>query len=197
MVISEMMALIAFLFPLAYSPGPGNMFFASLGYGVGVKRSLPSNFSYHATTWIVTLMIGMGLGIAVISNPYVALTLKYVGAAYVAYLGYLFFTASTMEENITNNKKTDLVSGALLLLTNPKAYIIIALMFTQFQPIAEDLERTIYIATIFTINNFIAFTLWTVAGFYLRKIFASSIAGKIANRFFGACLISVAVWMTV
>ncbi|WP_409522579.1 LysE family translocator [Nitrincola sp. MINF-07-Sa-05] len=196
MSITETIALIAFLFPLAYSPGPGNLFFASLGYGVGVRRSLPSNFSYHMATWIVTFLIGMGLGMAVISNLYVSITLKYVGALYVAYLGYLFFTASTMDETITSNKKTDLATGAMLLLTNPKAYVIIALMFTQFQP-AADLERTIYIATIFTINNFIAFTLWTVAGFYLRKIFADSITAKLANRFFGVCLMGVAVWMTV
>ena len=52
--------LIIFLFPLAYSPGPGNMFFAALAARGGWSSTLPANIGYHIATWFVTAAIGLG-----------------------------------------------------------------------------------------------------------------------------------------
>jgi threonine/homoserine/homoserine lactone efflux protein len=89
-----MVALIIFLFPLAYSPGPGNAFFASIGAAHGLRAAVPALIGYHAATFIVTVMIGMGAGLLFLSEPRVARTLSVLGAAYVFWLGYLFLRAS-------------------------------------------------------------------------------------------------------
>jgi len=41
------LALVLFLFPLAYSPGPGNMFFAAIGGRFGLRASVPATIGYH------------------------------------------------------------------------------------------------------------------------------------------------------
>ena len=45
--------LVLFLLPLAFSPGPGNMFFAANGARFGFAATIPSNTGYHVATWIV------------------------------------------------------------------------------------------------------------------------------------------------
>ena len=44
MTLIEIVALIIFLFPLAFSPGPGNMFFAANGVRFGFAKTLSANF---------------------------------------------------------------------------------------------------------------------------------------------------------
>ncbi|OED50376.1 hypothetical protein AB838_02405 [Rhodobacteraceae bacterium (ex Bugula neritina AB1)] len=53
-------ALIMFLFPLAYSPGPGNLVFAASAARFGFAATVPANAGYHLATWIVTAAIGLG-----------------------------------------------------------------------------------------------------------------------------------------
>ncbi len=53
-------SLIVFLLPLAYSPGPGNMFFAAVGAQSGFGGSLPASAGYHLATFVVTALTGMG-----------------------------------------------------------------------------------------------------------------------------------------
>ena len=54
------LTLLIFLFPLAYSPGPGNLFFAANGARFGFWATVPANIGYHIATWFVTLAVGGG-----------------------------------------------------------------------------------------------------------------------------------------
>ena len=56
MTLIEIVALIIFLFPLAFSPGPGNMFFAANGARFGFAKTLSANFGYHLATIIICLL---------------------------------------------------------------------------------------------------------------------------------------------
>ena len=69
MTLIEIVALLIFLFPLAFSPGPGNMFFAANGARFGFAKTLSANFGYHLATIIVTFLIGFGFNIFFCFNP--------------------------------------------------------------------------------------------------------------------------------
>jgi hypothetical protein len=88
------------------------------------------------------------------------------------------------------------LNGAILLL-NPKAYLIIALMFTQFLPAsgADDPALIVWITTVFTLNNRLAFTICTRAGDLLTRRFRSAFGARLMNSFFVGMLADVAVWM--
>ena len=89
------------------------------------------------------------------------------------------------------------MDGVVLLVLNPKAYFIIAVMFSQFlSPSAESqFNLVIWISVIFTINNFIAFSLWTVLGDTLARVFRNENNAKALNTIFGLMLAIVAIWM--
>ena len=52
----------------------------------------------------------------------------------------------------------------VLLILNPKAYVIISLMFSIFLDGTQNISKIILTSTIFTSNNCVSFTLWTIFG---------------------------------
>lgn len=150
------LSLIVFLFPLAYSPGPGNMVFAATGARFGLRATIPLSVGYHLATWIVTVAIGLGFAGAVGQAPQLLEALRWAGALYVLYLAWRFARAGA----------AGVRDGALLLLLNPKAYVIIALMFAQFLGRAplDPVAAVLLIALVFTLNNLLAFVAWSVVG---------------------------------
>jgi threonine/homoserine/homoserine lactone efflux protein len=111
-------ALIAFLLPLAYSPGPDNLFFAANGARFGTRKTLPANAGYHVATILVTLAIGMGFGLIATRHPQLLEAIKYIGSAYVLYLAYRMYRAGTVN-GASDARPAGFVEGGVLLLFNP------------------------------------------------------------------------------
>ena len=189
-------ALVVFLFPLAYSPGPGNMFFAANGARFGFRATLWANFGYHISTWLVTFAMGFGFIAAIDQFPQVFGALKIAGSMYVLWIAWNIFQSSTLKGEATA-RPAGFGDGAILLLFNPKAYVIIALMFAQFLTSSEvgRASAVLLIATVFTVNNFVAFIVWTVAGDAIARQFRTPSSVQRLNFLFGGILAGVAVWM--
>lgn len=187
------LTLLIFLFPLAYSPGPGNMFFAATGARFGIAATMPANIGYHIATWVVTFFIGIGIGVAARGLG----ALQYAGAAYVFYLAWRLWRAPAAGD--IQPRPAGFMDGAILLLLNPKAYLIIAAMFAQFLPPRAPIEigRVLWITTVFTLNNLVAFLLWTYAGDKLLRRFRRPAYARTLNRSFALLLAAVAGWLLI
>lgn len=191
-------ALVLFLFPLAFSPGPGNLFFAANSARFGFKATIPANIGYHSATWCVTAAIGFGFIAAFADHPQVFMALKIAGAIYVLWLAWRLFGAGTLQA-VESGGSVTFGDGVVLLVLNPKAYVIIALMFTQFlgAPGAGQTALVIWITCIFTLNNLVAFCVWGLIGDRLARHFRTAQSALWLNRVFGAMLAAVAVWMVL
>ena len=189
-------SLVLFLFPLAYSPGPGNLFFAANGARFGFWPTMPLSAGYHVATWLVTVAIGLGFNTALELYPNVFQVLKLAGSIYVFWIAWHLLRAGVLESTETAKPAT-CRDGFILLILNPKAYVIISLMFTQFlvDTNGSSLPLVILIATIFTANNLLAFSLWTIAGDTLARRFRSDSQAKTLNAFFGTLLAGVGLWI--
>ena len=190
----EILALLVFLFPLAFSPGPGNMFFAANGAKFGFVDTLSANFGYHLATILITFFIGLGFSLffSFIKNQYQYIQI--LGSLYVIYLAYKFYKAGTYNENAKNLNCT-FMDGVVLLLFNPKAYVIISLMFTMFLDNSQNIFKIILISLIFTVNNCVLFTLWTLFGDLIGAKFRNKKYSKILNNMFSLMLFLVGIWM--
>jgi threonine/homoserine/homoserine lactone efflux protein len=190
------LALVIFLVPLAWSPGPGNTLFAALGARFGLAASLPVSTGYHAATWLVTVAIGLGFAGILTRLPQLFTVIGWAGSAYVLWLAWAFLRAGAAGSP-REARPAGVGDGVLLLLLNPKAYVIIALMFAQFlDPGAADpTGPVLFIATVFTLNNLVAFTVWTAAGGLLGRLFGAARQARVLNTGFAAALAGVAIWM--
>ncbi len=195
-VIELTIALVLFLFPLAYSPGPGNMFFAANGARFGFRATLMANVGYHVATWIVTIAIGFGFLAAIERSPELFNIVRWAGSAYVLYLAWKFIKAGALEDT-GDARPAGFVDGVVLLVLNPKAYVIIVLMFSQFL-VETTFERTVavfLISTIFTLNNLVAFAAWAAVGDQIAGGFRDETSSRRLNLLFGLVLSAVAIWM--
>lgn len=189
-------SLILFLFPLAYSPGPGNLFFAANGARFGFRSTIPATTGYHVATWLVTLSIGLGFAAVIHNYPRMFSAIKVLGVLYVLWLAWKLLRCGMLNSE-REPTAANFWDGAVLLVLNPKAYVIIAVMFAQFLKIESESQiiLVLWVSTIFTLNNLIAFTLWTVIGDFLAQQFRNKNSTKILNAVFGSMLVIVAVWM--
>jgi len=187
----SLVPLLLFLFPLAYSPGPGNMFFAALGARAGLPAAVSALAGYHLATVIVTVLIGLGFATVVPNSGMFAQVMRFAGAGYVAWLGWRFMSAEAGAKDQAG-RLAGFWSGVLLLALNPKAYVIIGLMFSQF---LQSGTGVVAISVVFTLNNLLAFVLWTLLGDQLTRLFRGPQTGRRLNLVFGVMLIIVALWM--
>ncbi|MCA8893444.1 MAG: LysE family translocator [Hyphomonas sp.] len=197
-MVASMLALLVFLFPLAYSPGPGNMFFAANGARFGVRATIPASAGYHLATWIVTAAIGFGVMATLERLPGLFMAIRWAGSAYVLYLAWRLFQAGAVE-TAEDARTAGFMDGVVLLVLNPKAYVIIALMFSQFLNGAggPHTGAVLWITTVFTLNNLVAFTVWTLIGDRIAAQFSEERHAHLLNRLFGLVLAGVAIWMMV
>ncbi|WP_245758919.1 LysE family translocator [Tropicimonas isoalkanivorans] len=191
-------ALLLFLAPLAYSPGPGNMFFAANGARFGFRATVPANVGYHLATVLLTIAIGLGFDWISRAAPLFLTITRYAGAAYILYLAFGLARAGVLADD-SEARPAGVVDGAVVLLLNPKAYLIIALMFTQFTG-ATDMTHTafvLWVALLFTLNNAVAFSLYAALGDGMTVKWRSPESARMLNLTFAIILSAVAVWMLV
>lgn len=189
-------ALIVFLLPLAYSPGPGNLFFAANGARFGFRATIPASIGYHLATLIVTLGVGFGFATILSRYPQAFDAIQFAGAAYVFWIAVKMMRSGILRDGAAA-RPAGFGDGLLILLLNPKAYVIMLLMFTQFlhPDQSGQLWAIAVIATVFTLNNLLAFTLWTLLGDVMAAGFRSPDKARMLNVFFGVLLAGVALWM--
>lgn len=200
----NMFTLLVFLFPLAYSPGPGNLFFAALGAQSGFRASLPANAGYHLSTLVVTAAIGAGFAVIATATNAIWPVIQAAGGAYVVWLGYKLGRSST-GVTTTARPAASLWDGVVLLLLNPKAYLIIAVMFANFLPTEvaarptqqDQLWRVFWITVVFTLNNLVAFVIWTLAGQQLVALFQSPRSARRVQHALAVLLSGVGLWLLI
>lgn len=195
----SVLSLITFLFPLAYSPGPGNMFFAANGARFGFRSTIGANLGYHAATLVVTIPIGLGLESGLDSHPSIFNALKLAGSLYVFWLAWKLWRSGELAGQAEVERVASAKDGAVLLFLNPKAYVIMAVMFTQFleRDVGSRFVSVVQITVVFTLNNMIAFVAWTLLGDALTKGFRSPASARRLNVGLSIMLAAVALWILV
>ena len=110
------------------------------------------------------------------------------------FLSYKFLKSGAYKST-TRDIGTTFTDGVILLIFNPKAYVIISLMFTIFLNNNQNLLKVILISVIFTLNNCLSFTLWTIFGDLLGTKFRNEKYSKILNKIFSLSLFLVGIWI--
>lgn len=190
------LTLIVFLFPLAYSPGPGNMFFAANAARFGFRATIPANLGYHVATWLVATGIGFGFASVMERSPHALQTFKIAGGLYVLWIAWKMIRAGALNDQHTA-RAASFLDGAILLVLNPKGYTIMALMFSQFlaQSVHGYIWDVLLISTVFTLNNLVAFIVWIIIGDKIAAFFRTPESAHRLNIIFGTVLACVAIWM--
>ncbi len=185
----------AVIFPLVYSPGPGNILCAVSGAVNTFRGSAPFIFGLDVVYTFYSVVMGLGMGAVLQQFPRLMTAVQFLGVLYLAYLAFSFFTraAATGQNTV---KRLTFKDGAISQALNIKGISIVTLMYSQFLRPGENLyvQVAVLSAMLLALNLFTHFT-WSLGGHWMVSRFASEKAAKIQNRIYGALLLGVAVWL--
>lgn len=196
--------LTLFLASLAISISPGAGAVVSMNHGIryGLKKSYAAIFGLQAGLFIQTFVVVIGLGALIAKSVMLFNIIKWIGVAYLVYLGLSkIFEKVEMPEEGEHLKgysaKKSFATSTLVNLTNAKATVFLVAFIPQFLNPNESLwvQFAIIVATLCIVDIFVM-TGYSSMASKLKFLIKDVKAMKIQNRITGAFLILAAVFMS-
>ncbi len=119
----------------ALAPGPSIVAIIKESATNGLKRSLPMMAGVLAGLIILGSLAGLGLAVVLEKSETLFTILRYIGGAYLFYMGVqaFFFSKESVQFDIIPEKKHSLFfKGFALTLSNPKALAYFSALFVPF-----------------------------------------------------------------
>ena len=122
---------------LAISPGPDNIYIATLTSGSGKISGFSFLMGLLIGCFIHTILLAFGLNAMILQVDFIFNLIKYLGALYLIYLSIEVYKSDDLFKK--NNKLTNsdsilinLKKGIMMNLLNPKVFLFFALFFPNF-----------------------------------------------------------------
>ncbi len=196
MTISTILALTFALLVLAILPGPGIIIVVSRALSNGLRAGIMTSLGIVAGDYIfIALAIG-GLSALAQSFSEIFTVVKFLGAAYLMYLGLVLILSPTETKNqktsTTLGHSANFIAGLFTTLSNPKAILFYVSFFPAFIDLATlamiDLVL-IYSVTTMTIGGvMILYAVLAIKGFSLLR--GNSVTSKAVKYFSGTILVT-------
>ncbi|MEJ6562100.1 MAG: LysE family translocator [Euryarchaeota archaeon] len=195
---TALLALLVFIVPMCFTPGPNNMLCAAHGAQHGFRATLPLTFGMVTGWSILGVLVGLAIA-AIESNQAIFNALTLVGAGYIAYLGYTVGRAEPkLLDEVDETDRLGFRTGMLLQFVNGKAWIhFLVLMATWGTLFGTGLLSKVALVALNAFVGYPAVLVWAGFGVGLRRVFTSPQNAKRLNIALGLSLIGVAVWIVL
>ena len=181
---------------IAVSPGPGAATSMSAGLRHGYWAALRAIGGLQSALLIQLSVVAAGLGAVLSASTTAFSIMKFVGAAYLVWLGIQKWRDSPKVIDDGNTVKGEglFLQGLLVNLTNPKAIIFIAALTPQFIDPAKPqwLQFLIMAATMCGVDT-VVMSGYALLATRLRRRLHDLRSMKIQNRFFGGVFVGAGV----
>ena len=193
---TALIALLVFIVPMCFTPGPNNMLCAAHSAQHGFRSTVPLTLGMLAGWSILGLIVGVAIA-AIESNQSFFNLLTYAGAAYITYLGFSLGRADPKPlSDTTSTERLGFRTGVMLQFVNGKAWIhFLALMATWGSLFGQGIGGKIALIILNGFAGYPAVLAWAGFGVALRRMFSSENNAKRLNMALGASLVGVAVWI--
>ncbi|MCP3867273.1 MAG: homoserine/homoserine lactone efflux protein [Gammaproteobacteria bacterium] len=186
---------------ISISPGAGAVNTMSSGLQYGVRDSLPAIFGLQLGYGAQILLVGVGLGALLASSSLAFSVVKWLGVAYLVWLGYQKWTQPPISlEQADHNRESSqrrFWQAAFVNLTNPKATVFLLALFPQFINTAassQALQFSIMGGTLILVDIGVMLGYASLAA-QLSRWMKSQRHQILQNRIFGGMFIGAATLM--
>ena len=127
---------------LSVTPGPGAFSSISSGLHHGLRLGVWNAVGMQAANLVYIVVVALGLGAILIASETLFAVVKWLGVAYLIYLGVATWRAEPRgfeeDKDDTSPRIRDIfMRGFLVNITNPKGIIFFAAIFPQFIDVAR------------------------------------------------------------
>src|SRR6185312_10694880 len=111
-------------FVMSITPGPNNVMLTASGATFGFRRTIPHILGISVGFGAELLAVCAGLGAIFNHWPYLQTVLRWVGAAYLIYLGIKMLGGSGAANSRSSSRPVTFFEAALFQFLNPKAWVM-------------------------------------------------------------------------
>ncbi|MGS2743791.1 LysE family translocator [Halomonas sp. LS-001] len=176
-----------------------------LGMTQGVKRALWMMVGELVGVGLVAAAAGAGVAALMLKHPEIFALFKWVGGAYLGYLGVMMWRSrgrmavpTELEGGPPAGRLQLAAQGFLTAVANPKGWAFFMVLLPPFldstRPLAFQLG--VLISVILTIE-FASLLVYATGGKTLRRVLGKSGNVRLLNRIAGTLMIGVGIWLAV
>ncbi|MGV1789758.1 LysE family translocator [Rhizobium sp. A37_96] len=200
MHLTTLLAFAAVSFIGIATPGPTVLLALTNGSRFGVRRALPGMVGAVLSDAVLISAVAIGLGALLAASEFWFSALKWVGAAYLAFLGIMMLRSKgtidgALQAGASQPRGTVFSIGLksfMVAVTNPKGYLFFSAFLPQFiDPAAPQMQQYIVLGGIFAALDFAIMFGYAVFGSQAVRVLKSE-GAKWLERACGGALLALA-----
>ena len=184
---------------ISISPGSGAIYAMSCGLNHGFRRGFVGTFGLIAGIWTALAIVAIGLGAILSTSTHAFTALKWLGVAYLVYLGIEQWRAPPMPLAATGDDSAQISARSLIVkgwavnATNPKGIVFMMAVMPQFiDTTAPLLPQYLVIAATFAFTDFVIMAIYTGFAAKVLGFFKTEAQMRLLNRIFGSLFVLAA-----
>jgi homoserine/homoserine lactone efflux protein len=184
---------------LSLSPGPGVFSSISSGLHHGLKRGMWNGVGMQLANFLLLLVVAVGLGAILIASETLFTLVKWIGVAYLVYLGIVTWRTPPRgfvddDDGKAHTAREIFMRGFWVNITNPKGIIFFAAVFPQFIDVARPQAPQYAILAITTFAvDVVVMTLYCALAARVMKAMRDERHLKWINRTLGGAFVAAGV----
>lgn len=199
MTLTILLAFAAVAFIGIATPGPTVLLALTNGSRYGLRRALPGMFGAVISDFVLIGAVALGLGALLAASEFWFSVVKWLGAAYLAFIGIQMLRSTGSLGNALNEAPADVgkpraifAKSFLVAVTNPKGYLFFSAFLPQFiDPAAPQAQQYLLLAMVFAAIDFLVMLGYAVLGSQAIRLLKQS-GTRWLDRICGGALLALA-----
>lgn len=203
MDLAVLSIFIPTFFFVSITPGMCMTLAMTLGMSVGVRRTMYMMIGELIGVAIVAIASVIGVASVMLKYPDIFAILKYIGGAYLAYLGSQMWL-SKGKMSVNTNKHSDVgrlslfSQGLITAISNPKGWgFMIALLPPFINTEVSVVPQMIVLLLVIMMSEFVCMMIYATGGKTLKSLLSQGSNVRLLNRISGSLMVGVGIWLAL
>ena len=196
MELSTWLAFFAASWAISVSPGAGAIAAMSAGLNHGFRRGYFTTFGLVLGIWTQVIVVGVGLGALVAASGSAFLVVKWLGVAYLVWLGIAQWRApatpmvASAEGSVRVTRRSMILRAWMINAVNPKGTVFLLAVVPQFMNLSQPLlPQYRVIAATLAFTDLVVMAGYTVLASRVLGALKSPAHIRALNRTFGGLFV--------
>ncbi|WP_026179654.1 LysE family translocator [Hahella ganghwensis] len=202
---SVLVLFIPTFFLVSATPGMCMTLALTMGLSIGLKRTLHMMWGELIGVGLVALAAVVGVATVMLQYPQVFEVFKYLGGAYLFYLGVQMWLSKgrmaipdNMEEAVDVPRLKLASQGFVTAVANPKGWAFMVSLLPPFIVTDKPLVPQLALLLVLILAiEFICLVLYATGGRTLRQFLFNGGNVRLLNRISGSVMMAVGIWLAV
>ena len=201
--LSLLAVFIPTFFFVSITPGMCMTLAMTMGMTIGVKRALWMMLGELISVGLLAILTVIGVAAVMVSYPQVFVVFKYIGGAYLFYIGVQMWLSrgkmaigENFESQQTSSRTQLVVQGFTTAAANPKGWAFFISLLPPFINTQAPLTpQLIVLLSLILIMEFSCLLIYASGGRAMRRFLEKSGNVRLLNRIAGTLMMGVGVWL--